>query len=159
MWNLFPLSLSLEWPCDFLWPSDVVSVRFVPGGLGLALKKLYWTLLPTKVSYFSMCLSFKPPTKLHTCQRWGLFLFVHPQSPVRSLWIAEKALVERWLRICLAMQGTWVPPLVRELRTHMCPNCWAHVHWGPSTATRVPCSSTKDPTWRSEDTTKTGCSR
>ena len=87
--------------------------------LGPALKKLCWALLPTKVSYFSMCSSFKPPTRLHTCQRRELFLSVHPQSPVRSLWIARTSLAAQWLRVCLAMQGTWVPPLVRELRTRV----------------------------------------
>ena len=28
------------------------------------------------------------------------------------------SLMVQWLRICLAMQGTWVPSLVRELRSH-----------------------------------------
>ena len=29
------------------------------------------------------------------------------------------SLVVQWLRIHLPMQGTWVPSLVRELRSHM----------------------------------------
>ena len=29
------------------------------------------------------------------------------------------SLVVQWLKICLAMQGTLGPPLVRELRSHM----------------------------------------
>ena len=31
----------------------------------------------------------------------------------------ETSLVVQWLRIRLAMQGTWVQSLVRELRSHM----------------------------------------
>ena len=31
----------------------------------------------------------------------------------------ETTLVVQWLRIRLAMQGTWVQSLVRELRSHM----------------------------------------
>ena len=31
----------------------------------------------------------------------------------------EMSLVVQCLRICLAMQGTWVQSLVRELRSHM----------------------------------------
>ena len=31
----------------------------------------------------------------------------------------ETSLVVQCLRICLAMQGTWVQSLVRELRSHM----------------------------------------
>ena len=26
---------------------------------------------------------------------------------------------DQWLRICLAMQGSWIPSLVTELRSHM----------------------------------------
>ena len=36
------------------------------------------------------------------------------------------SLVVQWLRIHLAMQGTWVRPLVRELRCHMPWNNLAH---------------------------------
>ena len=34
-------------------------------------------------------------------------------------WVLGISLVTQWLRICLAMQGTWVQSLVRELRSHM----------------------------------------
>ena len=36
------------------------------------------------------------------------------------------SLVVQWLRICLAMQGSWVRSLVRELRTHMLWDNQAH---------------------------------
>ena len=32
-----------------------------------------------------------------------------------------------WLRVCLTVQGTWVPSLVRELRFPMLWNNYAHV--------------------------------
>ena len=33
--------------------------------------------------------------------------------------VAGTSLVVHWLRICLAMQGTWVQALVREIRYHV----------------------------------------
>ena len=32
------------------------------------------------------------------------------------------SLVVQWIRVCLAMQETWVQPLVGELRSHMPPS-------------------------------------
>ena len=32
---------------------------------------------------------------------------------------AKTSLVVQWLRTCLLIQQTWVPSLVRELRSHM----------------------------------------
>ena len=56
---------------------------------------------------------------------WGLLdttglWYYHP--PIQLLlFISEAFLVVQWLRICLAVQGTWVQSLVKELRSHKQP--------------------------------------
>ena len=64
-----------------------------------------------------------------------------------QVWVSERigwetSLMVQWLRICLAVQGTWVQSLVRELRSHMlpqlspcAPNYWAHMLWSPCAPT------------------------
>ena len=51
----------------------------------------------------------------------------------------------QWLRIRLAMQGTQVWSLVRELRSHMPQRNWA---WEPQWES--PCITTQDPIWCNE---------
>ena len=50
-------------------------------------------------------------------------------TPPVSVWEKPEGtfLVVQWLRIHLAMQGTWVRSLVRELRSHVTRNKWALV--------------------------------
>ena len=45
---------------------------------------------------------------------WGEFLVVELLSQKVTL-----DLVVEWLRICFAMQGTWIPSLVGELGSHI----------------------------------------
>ena len=63
-----------------------------------------------------------------------------------SMQIGETSLVVQWLRICLAMQGTWVWSLVRELRSHMPRSNEARL-----SPLESPCATTKKPTWCNED--------
>ena len=57
------------------------------------------------------------------------------------------SLVIQGLRICLAMQGTWVPSLVREPSSHLLQSYWAH-------ATQLVCA----PWWKMpHDTAKILC--
>ena len=46
---------------------------------------------------------------------------------VRQKTLLETFLVVQWLRICLAMQETWIRSLVGELRCHMLWGNWEHI--------------------------------
>lgn len=94
--------------------------------LGPALKKLCWALLPTRWGYF-LCVPVLSHQLGYTLVReQEPFLSVHPQSPVGACELPGHPWQAQWLRVCLAIQGTWVPPLVRELRTRV-RSCWALV--------------------------------
>ena len=69
------------------------------------------------------------------------------------------SMIVLWLRICLAMQGTWIQFLVREPRSHMLQNSWAltpKLLKPAHSRTCVPqqdslCGATKDPAWHNGD--------
>ena len=69
------------------------------------------------------------------CQMIALLIAVMAQSEGKRKGSTEEpslsSLVAPWLRICLLMQGTWVWPLVGELRSHM---LWGN--YGPPATTR-----------------------
>ena len=60
----------------------------------------------------------------------------NPLNPNR-----RTSLVVLWLRICLAMHGTWIQSLVDELRSHKLENL------NPRAASTQPTSHSKDPAW------------
>ena len=62
------------------------------------------------------------------------------------------SLVVQWLRIRLAMQETWVQSLIGELGSHRhgATKPEHHDSWAHSPQLESPCTTRKDPAWRSE---------
>ena len=105
------LSLSLSWSSNYFCPADIYLQRNknIRG-------EDYWLGSHHSLSLKPTMAKTKPRPNLQCCRRARTcisFLVSFKNTPHKT------SLVVQWLRICFAMQGTWVPSLVGELRSHM----------------------------------------